>query len=222
MSLSTPILTASWACAAPHSKAAASAASTDLRCITNSPFCSFPMPATRQLNPEVLVQLFEVRVQFRVGEAFDNPAVFHDVITVRDRRGETEILLDQEDGKALLLERANGAADLLDDQRREPVGRLVEQQHTRAGAQDAPDCQHLLLSARGLGALAAQPLLEIGKQRKDFFSGEPARFHDRRQIEVLLDIEARENAALLRTERDAATCDRIRRKSDQFTSFELH
>src|SRR5947209_11388591 len=172
------------------------------------------MPATRQLDPEVLVQLFEVRVQFRVGEAFDNPAVFHDVITVRHRRGETEILLDQEDGKALLLERANGAADLLDDDRREPFGRLVEQQHTRAGAQDAPDCQHLLLSARELGALAAQPLLEIWKQDEDLLDAQTPGLYLRGQIEVFLNVEAGKDAALLGAERDAGARDRIRRKSN--------
>ena len=47
-------------------------------------------------------------------------------------------------------------ADLLDDDRREPLGRLVEQQQLRAGAQDAADRQHLLLAAGQLGALAAR------------------------------------------------------------------
>src|ERR1041385_846655 len=111
MSLSTPILIGSCACAAPHSKVAASAARTDLRCITVPPFLFIPDARDPASNPQVLVQLFEVRVQFRVGEAFDNPAVFHDVIAVRNRRGEAEILLDQEDGKALLLELAEGAAE---------------------------------------------------------------------------------------------------------------
>ena len=46
--------------------------------------------------------------------------------------------------------------DLLDDDRREAFGRLVEQQEPRAGAQDAADRQHLLLAAGQLGALAAR------------------------------------------------------------------
>jgi hypothetical protein len=44
---------------------------------------------------------------------------------------------------------------LLDDHRRQALGGLVEQQQRGAGAQDAPDGQHLLLAARQLGALAA-------------------------------------------------------------------
>ena len=58
-------------------------------------------------------------------------------------------------------------ADLLHDHRREPLGRLVEQEQVGAGAQDAADRQHLLLAARELGALARQPLLEIGEELKD-------------------------------------------------------
>ena len=58
-------------------------------------------------------------------------------------------------------------ADLLDDHRRQPLGRLVEQQQPRAGAQDAADGQHLLLAARELGPLAAQPLAQVREQLED-------------------------------------------------------
>ena len=52
-----------------------------------------------------------------VREVIDDTAVFHDVVTVGHGRGEAEILLDQQDGEALRLERADGVADLLDDDR---------------------------------------------------------------------------------------------------------
>src|SRR5207247_3880299 len=78
-----------------------------------------------------------------------------------------KILLDEEDGEALLLERSDGFADLLDDDRGKPFGRLIEQEEARAGTQDAADCEHLLLTARQLRALARQPVLEIGKQFED-------------------------------------------------------
>ena len=95
-------------------------------------------------------------------------------------------------------------ADLLDDDRRQPLGRLVEQQQPRAGAQDAADRQHLLLAARELGALAAPSRsLRFGKQLEDALERQPARPHLRRQQQVLLDVEAREDAALLRAEGDA-------------------
>ena len=66
-------------------------------------------------------------------------------------------------------------ADLLDDHRREALGRLVEQQELGAGAQDAADRQHLLLAARELGALAAEPLVQIGEQLEHVVAAEAAR-----------------------------------------------
>jgi hypothetical protein len=66
---------------------------------------------------EILVKLFEVGVQLRIGEPVDNTAVLHNAITVGHSRGEAEILLDQKDGKAALFELLDGLADLLDDDR---------------------------------------------------------------------------------------------------------
>jgi len=64
-------------------------------------------------------------------------------------------------------------ADLLDDDRREALGRLVQHQKPRAGMQDSCDRQHLLLAARQFGALAVEPLLEIGKQFEDLIQRQP-------------------------------------------------
>src|SRR5262249_6544083 len=100
------------------------------------------------LHAEIIVQPVLPRVKLRLGEAFDHGTVFHHVVTVRDRRGEAEILLHQDDGEALLLEGPDRPADLLDDYRRETLGRLVEQKEPRSGAQDTADREHLLLAAR--------------------------------------------------------------------------
>ena len=88
-------------------------------------------------------------------------------------------------------------ADLLDDNRRKALGRLIQHQKPRAGAQDSGDRQHLLLAARQFGALAVEPLLEIGKQFEDLIQRQPARAHDRRQQQIFADVEAGENPALL-------------------------
>src|SRR6185436_2996377 len=104
MSLITPILTLSCcACALPQAKAAASAARL-IRCFIRTPPSSFfdEHAGNRRalLNPQVLVELFEVRVQFGIRELVDDAAMFHDVIAVRNGRGEAEILLDEQNGKA--------------------------------------------------------------------------------------------------------------------------
>src|SRR5215467_11510594 len=115
-------------------------------------------------NAEVLVQLRHVRIELRVGDHVDHTPMVDDVVAVRDRRREPEILLDQQDREALALQLRDRAADLLDDHRRETFGRLVEQQQPRAGAQDAADREHLLLAAGELGSLAPKPLFQVRKE----------------------------------------------------------
>src|SRR5712675_2222804 len=188
-----------------------------------APIYSFRRGPAPCSNSQIVVQLFHVRVQFRIDETFDDSPVFHDEIAIGDGRCEAEILLDQENGEALLLESPNGAADLLDDDRREAFGRLVEQEQPRAGAQDAADGEHLLLAPRQLAALArAQALLEVGKQREDAIEPETARLHHRREQQVLLDAQRGENPALLRTERDAGMGDLVRGAADELASLEAH
>src|SRR3982074_1007868 len=154
MSVKTPIFTVTCACAVPHASAALKAARPNRRFIAFLLVFSPETGADLQFSPEtgagfsfrrepapcsdsqIVVQLFHVRVQFRIDETFDDSPVFHDEIATGDGRREAEILLDQENGEALLLEGPNGAADLLDDDRREAFGRLVEQEQARARGQD--------------------------------------------------------------------------------------
>src|SRR4051812_4374698 len=101
--------------------------------------------------------------------------MFHDKIAVCDRRRETEVLLDQEDGEALLLKRADSFSDLIDDDGRQSLGRFVEQKQARARSQDAADREHLLLAAGQLGALAAEALGNIREQRENIGARQAAR-----------------------------------------------
>src|SRR6185437_12385675 len=86
-------------------------------------------------DTEIGVKLVHVGLQLGVGKAVDDLAVLDDVETVGHRRGEAEILLDQKDGEALLLEPRDGLADLLDDDGRKALGRLIQHQEIGAGAQ---------------------------------------------------------------------------------------
>src|SRR5271170_1872346 len=167
------------------------------------------------LNAEVDVQLAHIRLQFAVGEGVDNSAMLHHEVAVGERRREAKVLLDEQDGETLVLEFSDGAADLLDDDRRKALGRLVEHEELRAGAQDARDRQHLLLAAGELAAWTSQPFLEIGEERKNPLQREAAIRRDlRRQHQILLHIEACEDAALFRTKGDAQSRDAVGRKSD--------
>src|SRR5271165_93779 len=172
-------------------------------------------------HPQRLMQLVHPSRELGVGEGVDDLSVLHDEEAIGQSRGEAEVLLDQEDGEAVALELGDGAADLLDDDRRQALGRLVEHEKARAGAQDPGDRQHLLLSARELAAAARKPLAEVGEERIDALGAHAPGLGDLgRQEQVLLNGEAREDRSLLRTERDAEPCDPLDRQSDELAVAE--
>src|SRR5205814_526047 len=112
--------------------------------------------------------------------------------------------------------------DLLDDDRRQPLRRLVEEEQTRARAQDTRDREHLLLAARELRPLAPQALLQVRKQLVDAVDTHPAGPYDGRQEQILFDVEAGEDAALFRAERDSEARDPVRREPDRLPAVERH
>ena len=148
--------------------------------------------------------------------------MFHDVMPVGDGGGELKVLLDQEYGKAPRLEHSDGLADLLNNDRREPFGRLIQQEQPRSSAQDARNRQHLLFATRQFGALAFQPLAQIGKQREDAVDLESAGAHLRRQEQIFTHVEASEYSALFRAERNAGARDRIRGLPHELPALETH
>src|SRR5579863_1899967 len=77
-------------------------------------------------HPQRFVELVHPSGELRIGEGVDDAAMLHDEKPVGQSRGETEILLDQQDGESLPLELGDGAADLLNDNRRQPLRRFVE------------------------------------------------------------------------------------------------
>ena len=109
------------------------------------------------------MQFVHIGGKVRIGEGVDDAAMLHHIEPIRHGGGETEVLLHQQNGEALLLQPRDGVADLLDDHRGKALGGLIQQQEAGAGAQDPADGQHLLFAARQLGALGAQSLLEVQK-----------------------------------------------------------
>src|SRR5690242_1973366 len=213
MSDSTPILISlpvNCACAVPAANAPAIASASRLLFIAfiGTPPLKKPKWGRRRLlrqsakvvsdpsNTQVLVQLVHVPVERGVFDHVDDAPVLHHVMPVGDGGREAEILLDEQDREAALLERADRAPDLLDDDRRQSFRRLVQQQEARARTQDAPDGEHLLLTAGELGPLASAPLGEVRKERVDLLDGESAVAHLRRQQQVLLDVETGKDPAL--------------------------
>src|SRR3954447_21611716 len=121
MSFMTPILTTSpeiCACAAADS---VSAAAMPARA------ASLMVSLLNASDAEIVVQFVDVLRQFRVADRIADPAILDDVMPVGDGRRKPEILLDQKDSEAFRLQGTDHRTDLLYDDRRQPLGRLVEQ-----------------------------------------------------------------------------------------------
>src|SRR5665213_497226 len=229
MSDNTPSLISllvNWALAAPAVNRPAIATASRLRLAVLMKLllerCCCCKCARSGSHAKIPVKLGGVRRELRVGNHIDNPPVLHDVMAIGNQCGETEILLDQQDREPARLEPGDRMPDLLDDHWRQSLGRLVEQQQPRAGAQDAADGEHLLLAARQLRALARGTLFEVGEQLVNLGERKATVAHARRQHQVLDDVETRENAALLGAPCDAAAGDAIRRHRDRLRALEQH
>jgi hypothetical protein len=99
-----------------------------------------------------------------------DPALLDQVEMMRDPQRHVRVLLDEEDRRAVAVQLADDAEDLLDYERRETERRLVHQQQLRAAHQRARHRKHLLLAARERAALLAGALAqprEAGEQALD-------------------------------------------------------
>src|SRR5262249_34482222 len=107
-------------------------------------------------------QLFRTR-------GIDHLALAHHVHVINQLERERGVLFDQQNGMAFLLQPRDRLPQPLDDDGREPLGRLVHDQAVRVGHEPAADGQHLLLAARERpGALAAS-FAQAREQRVDAF-----------------------------------------------------
>src|SRR5437588_7682891 len=77
----------------------------------------------RPSHAKVVVQLVGVPRNSLVADHVDDAPVLDDVMAIGQGRGKMEILLDQEDREALLLQPADQSANLPDDDRGQTLGR---------------------------------------------------------------------------------------------------
>src|SRR5262245_19022017 len=97
------------------------------------------------LKPEICALQALVAEQVPGRALEDHPPALEHAPAVREGQGLTYVLLDQENGHAVAVDRANGVEDLRDQHGRETERRLVEHQDSRPGHQSAADRAHLLL-----------------------------------------------------------------------------
>ena len=104
--------------------------------------------------------LLQVGIGGQLGRRHDprDAAIDHHRHRVGHIDRHTEILLDQQDRQRIVAQRLQRLRHLLDDHRRQPLGRLVHHQQAGIEQKRAADRQHLLLAAGELEAAVAAPL----------------------------------------------------------------
>ena len=152
-------------------------------------------------------------------------ALLDDIGAVGDRLAEMQVLLAQQHRQPLAFERADRLGHLLDDDRRQPFRRLVEQHAARIAHQGAGDGQHLLLAARHAPARPLAHAAEIGKQREQPVLGPGRRAVARRlaaDLEILHHRQLGEDAPLLRHIAQAEPGDAVGRQAVDAPAGEAH
>src|SRR5262245_23862853 len=94
-------------------------------------------------------------------------ALLDDRVPVGQLQQRGEMFVDEQNGLALRLQARKAFPDFKPQQRRQPLGRLVEDEQLGIRHQGAADRQHLLLAAGEFVAHVAAPLRELGKKIVD-------------------------------------------------------
>jgi hypothetical protein len=151
----------------------------------------------------VLQELLFARLDLVVTQGVDDLTLHEEVVAVGDGCGEAEVLLNEQDGDAVLLGLGEERCHLLNEERGEALGRLVEEEQARAHAEDAGDGEHLLLAAGELRAALAAAVFEAWEHGVDTVEAPRLRADGRGEEEVLFDGEASVDATVVRNVAEA-------------------
>src|SRR5690348_978913 len=102
------------------------------------------------------------------GAGEDDTPVLEHVSAARDLERDGDVLLDEQDGDAALVQHMDGMQHLLHDERREAKRGLVEHDELRRAHQAAADGEHLLLAPGHRAGDLRATLLEAWKEREYF------------------------------------------------------
>src|SRR5712691_2451159 len=174
------------------------------------------VPFLRLLEDSEMLRDQSLVIAHLAGAAAERDAAgVEDHHLVGEVEGELDVLLDQENRLAFLLQSRDGAAHFGDDQGREAFGGLVHQQHARISHERPPDREHLLLASGKRARQLLQPLFQPWKQL-DHALQVPRDRHARpllpRDGEILAHREGGKNPPALGHEADALSRDRLGRE----------
>ena len=148
----------------------------------------------------------------------DRATIEHDRL-IGEGQDLLRLLFDDDHRQASTAKFAQSGQQFVDDDWRQSLGRLVEQQQAWVEDQRAPDGQHLLLSAGQLPTHGLAPLLKAREKPVDPLDRPGPWNRDRRQ--VLFDSQRAEDVALLGRPADATPRAQVRRKRRDVLAAEL-
>jgi hypothetical protein len=168
------------------------------------------------------------RVSAEVGRSavvHDSPTV-EDVDIVRELESQARVLLDQQDRQACGPQRPQLLPELLDQQWREALRRLIHQQERRIGHEGPTDGKHLLLAAAerpGQAALTLEQAWEEAEDPAEIPAGVAIRPRLASRDRQILDARKRaKDVSSLWHEADPKAGDLVRRESHQVAPTEPH
>src|SRR5215813_10816169 len=160
------------------------------------PPCPLPLGRGNLSDGEVGAAGGVILEEARHGPLPTNLALLDDVRAIRQPRRELEILLREQNGQALPLQRGDLLAEGLYDHGRQPLGRLVEEENTRIAHERARHREHLLLASGEAAPTPARQLAQLGKVLVDALDA-PATVTLGAHREVLSYCEIAEDAPVL-------------------------
>lgn len=124
----------------------------------------------------------------------------HDVAPFRQIEREVHVLFGQEDGHVLVDDRLDDLPEVVDDDRRESLGGLVQQEHVWRLYQRASDRYHLLFAAAEVLPVVFPQRIERREQFVHLLDRPRVAREVVRESEVLVDRQSRKHPPVLRDE----------------------
>src|SRR5882762_11427814 len=120
----------------------------------------------RSSYAEIALLHVGVRGELGRGAAPHHAPLLEHVVAIGDSAERPYVLVDDQEREPLRFQLRDRAIDFMADERREALGRFVENEQTGIRHQRPADGEHLLLAARELVAVVRLALAELREKRE--------------------------------------------------------
>src|SRR6266446_9336927 len=172
-------------------------------------------------QPQISVHDLGVRFEIARGATVDDGALFHQEYARAELERGFDVLLDQEDRHASLVDAMDYAPDLRNKPRHDAFGRLVQDDQLGPHHETARDCEHLLLAPGKRIPRLPDTFLEAWKASKHVFLAFRVAPLAKPDAEIFQHGEIGEDAATLRDIADAFARHFVRLAARQIEAAEL-